>query len=54
MFKRLLIFGLLLAAPVVARAEEPDDTRILSQILQARAEILTVDEPPGPAEVASL
>jgi len=54
MFKRLLVFDLLLAAPAGARAEEPDDTRILSQILQARSEILTVDEPPGPAEGASL
>ena len=40
MLKPLLIFGLLLAALVVARAEEPDDTRILNQILQARSEIL--------------
>jgi phosphoserine phosphatase len=40
MLKTLLVFALLLAALGAARAEEPDDTRILSQILQARAEIL--------------
>ena len=40
MLERLLIFGLLLAAPGAARAEEPDDSRIINHILQAREEIL--------------
>ena len=36
----LLVFGLLLAAAGAARAEEPDDSRILNQVLEARDEIL--------------
>ena len=56
MLDRLLIYGLLLAATGAARAEEPDDTRIISHILQARDEILrsagTTNARPSPAFLA--
>ena len=56
MLDRLLIYGLLLAATGAARAEEPDDTRIISHILQARDEILrsagAANARPSPAFLA--
>ena len=38
--ERILVLGLMLTAFCVVRAEEPDDTQIVTHILQARDEIL--------------
>ena len=56
MFARLLSYALLLAATGAALAEEPDDTRIINQVLQTRDGILqsagAANARPSPAFLA--